>query len=206
MQKKSSIKCWEAALLLALCASLCWGEYTLARQSRLTAGIIRLHVIAHSDDADEQAVKLRVRDEVSRVVLPLTERCQSPAEARAAIEAALPEIEEAARSAGGGRAVSVSFGRQRYGTRQGDGYTLPAGIYDSLRVTLGDGAGHNWWGVIFPQLTPQGVTDYASAAKVLGEDNVRLITSDGEGYVIRFQLLEWMEALKSRFSEDGTMP
>ena len=206
MQKKANVKRWEAALLLALCVSLCWGEYTLARQSRLTEGIIRLHVIAHSDDADEQSVKLQVRDEVTQIVLPLTERCQSSEEARAAIEAALPEIEQAARSAAGGRAVSVSFGRQRYGTRQGEGYTLPAGTYDSLRVTLGNGAGHNWWGVIFPQLTPQGVTDYTSAAKVLGEDNVRLITSDGEGYVVRFQLLEWMEALKSRLSGSDTKP
>lgn len=206
MRRKSGIKCWEAALLLALCLGLCWGEYTLARQSRLTAGIIRLHVIAHSDEADEQAVKLRVRDEVARIILPLTEHCQSPDEAHAAIEAALPEIEEAARSAGGGRAVSVSFGKQRYGTRQGDGYTLPPGTYDSLRVTLGNGAGHNWWGVIFPQLTPQGVTDYTSAAKVLGEDNVRLIISDSEGYVVRFQLLEWIEELKSLLPGSNTDP
>lgn len=33
-----------------------------------------------------------------------------------------------------------------------DTFQLPAGLYEALRVTIGEGAGHNWWCVVFPTL------------------------------------------------------
>ena len=55
---------FELALLLALAAALLWGAWSLHRQDDLQAKMIRLHVIANSDNAADQALKLQVRDAV----------------------------------------------------------------------------------------------------------------------------------------------
>lgn len=50
---------FELALLLALAAALLWGAWSLHRQDDLQAKMIRLHVIANSDNAADQALKLQ---------------------------------------------------------------------------------------------------------------------------------------------------
>ncbi len=190
------IKIWEAALLVSLCISLCWGAAEQARQSRLTAGIIRLHVIAESDEPGEQALKLRVRDAVTDYLAPRLAECETPEQAGVLIRGSLAEIESAALTSSEGRPVTVDFGRAPYGTRVAGGCTLPAGNYNSLRVTIGSGSGHNWWGVIFPQLTAESVSEQGSAVSLLGEDNVTLITEGEESFAVRFKLLEWLESAR----------
>ena len=76
MRKKTGNKLhtWEAALLLAVAAALLWGACTLQRQDALEQKVIRLHVIANSDNEADQALKLRVRDRV----LVLTEDETAP--------------------------------------------------------------------------------------------------------------------------------
>ena len=195
--KGEKVRIWEAALLVSLCVSLCWGTVTQARQSRLTAGIIRLHVIAESDEESEQELKLRVRDAVTEYLTPRLAQCGTPEEAGALINGSLTEIEAAAESKSEGRPVTVRFGRESYGTRVAEGCTLPAGNYNSLRVTIGSGGGHNWWGVIFPQLTAGSVSEYGSAVSLLGEGNVALITEGEESFAVRFKVLEWLESARA---------
>ena len=57
-------KPWETAALLALCVTLLLATWAGGRQASIRAGLVRLHVIAASDDNEEQALKLRVRDAV----------------------------------------------------------------------------------------------------------------------------------------------
>lgn len=199
IKNERKVKVWEAALLMSLCISLCWGAVAQARQSRLTAGIIRLHVIAESDEKAEQELKLRVRDAVTDYLTPRLAECETPEQAEALINASIPEIESAALSKSEGRPVTVKFGAESYGTRAADGCTLPAGNYNSLRVVIGPGEGHNWWGVIFPQLTAESVSETGSAVSLLGEDNVRLITEGEESFAVRFKVLEWLEDARELF-------
>jgi stage II sporulation protein R len=195
------VKIWEASLLVALCVSLCCGVVAQSRQARLSEGIIRVHVIAQSDEAEEQAVKMQVRDAVTEYLAPIMERCQTPEQARQAVESSLDGIERAASASAQGREVSVDFGLAHYDTRVSQQCTLPAGVYSSLRVTIGEGAGHNWWGVIFPQLTGSTAAQYETAVQAIGEDNVSLITENGGGVVVRFKLLEWLDAVRAWFGE-----
>lgn len=194
MKNDSRMRIWEAALLISLCISLCWGIRAAAAQERLSEGIIRMHVVAADDSAEEQALKLRVQSAVKSLVEPALRGCASPGQARAKINAMLPEIEKTARENAQGRRVSVSFGRKSYGVRRCESCVLPAGVYNSLRVEIGGGRGHNWWGVIFPALTPSepGCMD---AASILGGDNLRLI-SGGDGVELRFRLLELFQELR----------
>ena len=137
------LRTWELAALLALCVTLLWGTWAGARQQRLAAGLVRLHVIAVSDDAAEQALKLRVRDAVLDYLRPRLQGVGDPVQARALLEAELAGVAAAAESASEGRPVSVSLGRETYPLRRYGGFTLPAGRYESLRVVLGAGEGHN---------------------------------------------------------------
>ena len=89
---------------------------------------------------------------------------------------------------------------KHYPTRDYGTFALPAGVYTSLRVTLGAGAGHNWWCVIFPPLCAQAAGLSEQAVQALSDDDVRLVTESGGGYVVRFRLLELWDALVQRLS------
>ena len=60
-------------MLLALCITLCAGVWASARSAALSGSLVRLHVVAVSDDAEEQAIKLRVRDSVLAYLEPRLE-------------------------------------------------------------------------------------------------------------------------------------
>lgn len=185
--EKSRIKAWELALLLALCFCLCEASVEAGRRSGLSEGIIRLHVIADSDDEAAQELKLRVRDAALPEIYAAMENAESAAEAERALREGRDAILAAAESAAGGENVELLLGRERYGYRETEDYALPAGEYTSLRIIIGEGAGHNWWGVIFPQL--EAVGEYVPASALPFEKEMALILED-EGLEIRFYLLE----------------
>ena len=88
--KERHLKVWEVAALLTLSLALCLGCWAQNRQARLSAQIVRLHVIAVSDEEAEQALKLRVRDAVLAYLGPELEGIDDAQEARALLEARLP--------------------------------------------------------------------------------------------------------------------
>ena len=134
-----------SVLTVTACAAL------QAQSQRMAEKIIRLHVVANSDSDVDQAVKLRVRDAVLREAQNVL---SDASDAKQAITAQLPALEAAAnaelRRQGSGDTACVSFRRELFPTRDYDTFSLPSGVYQSLRVTIGEGAGHNWWCVIFP--------------------------------------------------------
>lgn len=96
--------------------------------------------------------------------------------------------------------MRVSLGAEHYPTRDYGAFALPAGVYTSLRVTLGAGEGHNWWCVIFPPLCAQAAGLSEQTVQALSDDDVRLVTGSDGGYVVRFRLLELWDALVQRLS------
>lgn len=191
-----SLRKWEIALLLALCFTLLAGTWAGAASSRVSEGLVRLHVIAASDDATEQAIKLDVRDAVLSYLEPKLASAADIAGAEALIEANLEGIAAAAESAAQGREVNVTLGEEYYPTREYDTFSLPAGRYQSLRVTLGEGAGHNWWCVVFPPLCLTAAESEAAFEELDGETRA-IISSDGGGVQFKFRLLElWGELME----------
>ncbi len=198
----SKLHLWEAALLLAFGLTLTAGVWASASESALAGQVIRLHVVANSDSEEDQALKLLVRDAVLEKAAPLLEG----ADGRAAAERALaPRLDELARAGaevlaaeGCGDAVTVALADQWFPTKAYDGFSLPAGRYRALRVTIGEGAGHNWWCVVFPPLCLGSVTEQSVetvAGEALSEDQVALITGQDGGYVLKFRIIEWWEEL-----------
>ena len=196
MHKNDRLRPWETALLAAVCVTLLTGVWAQGRQSALADKVVRLHVIAASDSAADQRVKLEVRDALLAYLSPRLEAAPGARDAAAVIAASAPELKKIAETVSGGSA-RVELGRETYPTREYETFSLPAGEYTSLRVTLGAGGGRNWWCVVYPPLCTAGVETAQEA--LLSEDDIKLITEDGGGYVLRFRLLEWWGSLTGRY-------
>ena len=193
--KIRSLKLWETAMLIALSLTTLAALWAQGRQNSLSEKLVRFHVIAVSDDEYEQQLKLRVRDAVLEYISPKLEEAESSTQAREILAAELDNIREAAQTVSEGRGVTVTLTRENYPTKSYEGFTLPAGEYESLRVILGEGQGHNWWCIVFPPVCLS-AAQADTVEQQLGEEDFRLI-SEEEGYELRFKALElWGELVE----------
>ena len=114
--------------------------------------VFRLHVLANSDSAEDQALKLRVRDRILEESAGLMDGVSTREEAEAAAAQSLPSLQAAAedeiRQAGYGYSVQAEITRMYFPTRHYESVTLPAGEYDALRISIGEAKGKNWWCVL----------------------------------------------------------
>lgn len=180
-------KARELALLCALCLMLCTAAWAQRQTERISSSLIRLHVLAVDDSAEEQALKLRVRDAVLGFLTPRLENAESRDEAGEILSDLLPELQSAASAAAEGRTVTVTLTRERYPTRDYGPFSLPAGRYDSLRVILGKGEGRNWWCVVFPPICLS-LESTETLEEAVGKETFEILTADGTA--LRFRLLE----------------
>ncbi len=136
-------------LVLVLLAAL---VFPLAHGARAEADILRLHILANSDSAADQRVKLLVRD----AVLQILPACNSAAEAEAYLlthgQEVLALAERTLRENGFDYGAQLLLGKCEFPDRSYGCVTYPAGEYEALRIVLGSGGGQNWWCVLFPPL------------------------------------------------------
>lgn len=198
----SRLRLWEAALFLAFGLTLTAGVWAGATEAALADRVLRLHVVANSDSDADQARKLLVRDAVLARATLLLDGAAGRQDAEAALAPHLDELAQAGAEAlartGNHDPVRVELDGQWFPTREYDGFSLPAGQYRALRVTIGAGAGRNWWCVVFPPLCLASVSEQSvetAAEGVLSEDQVALITGQDGGYVLKFRLVEWWQEL-----------
>ena len=200
------LRLWEAALFLAFGLTLTAGVWASASESALAGQVLRLHVVANSDSEQDQALKLLVRDAVLTRAGGLLD---GASDRRSAEQALAPHLDELARAAaetlaaeGCGDAVTVTLADQWFPTKEYDGFSLPAGQYRALRVTIGEGRGRNWWCVVFPPLCLGSVTEESVetvAGEALSDGQVALITGQDGGYVLKFRFIEWWNELLRGF-------
>ena len=200
---------WESALLMAFAATLLMGCCASAGRSALADRVLRLHVVANSDSAADQAVKLQVRDAVLAQAQPLLESVTDSKEAETVLEPHLEELRLTARdmleAAGFPGEVTVSVTDQWFPTKEYDSFALPAGQYRALKVVIGEGEGQNWWCVVFPPLCLASVSEEVTAAAAQGgltEAQVALITGQDGGYVLKFKVMEWWEEFLQRWKNE----
>lgn len=194
---------FELALLLALAAALLWGAWSLHRQDDLQAKMIRLHVIANSDNAADQALKLQVRDAVLTCAEAILRESADMNDARRRLTDALPAIGDAAAAELAAQhrddPISVSLEEAEFPLKAYDGFALPSGGYLALRVVIGAGEGRNWWCVVFPPLCLGSVTETVEETACTGgltRSEVALITGETEGYVVKFKAMELWDEFK----------
>lgn len=157
ISKKSLISLTLAIVVLAVSTACFDAE---SRQSSVSAycnadSIFRLHIIANSNSAEDQAVKLEVRDAVLEYEaenLDAVSAAKTREELMAHGAELLEIIEGVLRSNGFDYGAQMLVGTFPFPDREYNGVLYPAGDYDAFRVILGDGAGENWWCVMFPPL------------------------------------------------------
>ncbi|MGI6604918.1 MAG: stage II sporulation protein R [bacterium] len=152
--------------------------------------LIRLHVIANSDSTFDQALKLRVRDEILAQAGELFRSARTEEEAELLLATHLTEVEEVANKvlvqAGADYSARAEVGVYSFPERTYDNLTLPAGRYRALRLILGQGQGANWWCVLFPPLCFVDASTGPAVTPVLAAPR----DVQGRPVEVRFKLVE----------------
>ncbi|MBO5931684.1 MAG: stage II sporulation protein R [Clostridia bacterium] len=197
---------YKRILTLSLTVALCLlvvGFLPVQGEEEIYDKVVRLHVLANSNTAEDQAVKLAVRDAVLEITVPLLQNCQTKEEAVLLLEENRALLTETAQTVlereGFDDTVSIAMGLEEYPTRTYDSLCFPAGEYISMRVSLGEGEGQNWWCCLFPPLCLGAATvsekEAEDACISVGFTPVqyKIITeSDKPVYRARFKILEWL--------------
>ncbi|RBW68755.1 stage II sporulation protein R [Bacillus taeanensis] len=170
---------------------------------------IRLRILANSNSEKDQEVKRQIRDLVNVEIAGWVENYKSIELARAEIARHLPEIKEIVahelKARGIQQSFSVKLGKVAFPTKMYGDYIYPAGNYEAVLITLGEGLGANWWCVLFPPLC---FLDIDSGQAVKEENGSEAVGSDAEleaekaasseddGKVeVKFFLVEWFSKL-----------
>lgn len=165
MKKAKNKKNLFLALLVLAVFAAFFGRMTQKTQAdplqpEIAAKILRFHVLANSDSDEDQNVKLKVRDAVGQMLQDKLKNAKDRKETEAIVRKNLPQIIETAeqtlqkegyRYGAKARIADVEFPVKTYGN-----YTFPEGTYRALQITLGNGKGHNWWCVLYPNMCFQG--------------------------------------------------
>ena len=179
-------------------AALCSFFPFAAACGQLPRDVVRLHVVANSNGAEDQAVKLLVRDAVLEEAALWYQGAGSMEEASSQLCTHLQSIAGAARQVLGEQGVGYSATAQMtemyFPTRDYGDFRLPAGRYRTLRVTLGEGAGKNWWCVVFPSLClPAATQEEALLTLPEGE---RQVVEGGQNVQVKLKAVELWESLR----------
>lgn len=179
-------------------AALCSFFPFAAACGQLPQDVVRLHVVANSNGAEDQAVKLLVRDAVLEEAARWYQGAGSMEEASSRLCTHLQSIAGAARQVlgeqGMGYSATAQMTEMYFPTRDYGDFRLPAGRYRTLRVTLGEGAGKNWWCVVFPSLClPAATQEEALLTLPEGE---RQVVEGGQDVQVKLKAVELWESLR----------
>ena len=190
----------DASIILGLILTLLIGNMNCFAKKCETvqSEVLRLHILANSDSEKDQELKLKVRDEILKLTSDdLYEKDLETAKISANNN--LNSIEEIARKVikenGYDYNVSAEFTKMYFDTRYYEDVTMPAGSYDAVRVTIGEGKGKNWWCVLYPPLcvSPAIAEDY---------DEISICTETK--FKPKFKIFELIESAKNYIEENFT--
>ena len=123
-----------------------------------TQSAICLQVVGETDLSEDQRYKLLVRAWAEELLSPLTADAPEDDALWQSLEAVLPRLQaylnHRAEDAGRPANIRVCAGRFPYAAHALEDRTYPAGDYRAIRITIGGGQGHNWWGVLYQPPEP----------------------------------------------------
>ena len=183
-------------MLIGSCLTLLLASFTaFARNSEKAQGeVLRLHILPHSDSSEDQNLKEQLRDFIIAGTKNSFADAQTLDEAMQIAAINLAEIEKKAQTfisaQGYDYEVVAELVNMHFTTRVYENITMPAGNYAALRVTIGEGAGRNWWCVVFPPLCLPAVTTVSSSEVYFSPEVSEIIETDGK-IEVRFKVYEW---------------
>ena len=189
-------------ILLCIYTFLCAYSYVQAISSDLKDSVFRLHVIANSDSDEDQNLKYIVRDNLLTYMNELCKGCSSKENALEIANLNKEQFkkiaEDTIRNEGFSYDVNIEIGEFDFPTKKYGDISLPAGLYDALKVEIGNSQGHNWWCVMFPPLCFVDISSGTvpdSSREVLenelSEEEFALISENNDSTInFKFKLLE----------------
>lgn len=191
------------ALLLFLYVFISAQSYVTAVSTNLSDAVFRLHVIANSDTDADQALKLKVRDSLLAYMNEICSNCSTKDEAISLANQHKDEFQKIAEQTitnnGYNYSVKINIDNFYFPTKNYGDISLPAGMYDALRVEIGEAKGQNWWCVMFPSLCFVDISSgvVPDESKELMENNLSqeefaLVSNQSDNEIqFKFKLLEF---------------
>lgn len=172
-----------------------------AQCNNVSDNIFRLHILANSDSDSDQNLKLKVRDKILEYTESLYKTATDLNNAERLTKENLQSIVNIAQQVvydnDYSYRVSAEVTNTHFDTRYYENVTMPSGDYDALRITIGEGKGHNWWCVMYPSLCVGAATNYEELRNKTTYDEYKIMT-DG-GYNVQFKVVEYFQNLLNFF-------
>lgn len=161
---------------------------------------IRLRILANSDSIKDQALKREIRNAVNEQITEWVSTIENIDEAKEVIQNHLPEIEqivaELLDETNTNQSFQVEFNKVEFPTKLYGDLVYPAGVYDAILITLGEGKGENWWCVLFPPLC---FIDYENSEAMKETDE----TDEQKEVEVEFFISKLLDKFKSWFTNDS---
>ena len=182
-------------------------------ESSLSSSVIRLHIIAESNEKSDQMLKLKVRDAIIKNTKKIFAETKNIEDAKLSIKTNTPLLkniaEQEIKKNGFEYDVNVTFGKSDFPTKVYKNITLPKGSYDALKIEIGSAKGKNWWCVMFPPMCftdcSTGQIDKKSLSYLknsLSKEEFNLISSGKDIPVkIEFKIYELWQSGKEKFKD-----
>ena len=182
--------------------------YVSAVSTNISEAVFRLHVIANSNTEEDQSLKLQVRDSLLEYMNNLCSNCSTKKEAITIVQEHKSDFkkiaEQTIKENGYNYSVKINVNNFYFPTKDYGDISLPAGLYDALRVEIGKAKGENWWCVMFPSLCfvdiSSGIVDNSAKDNLeanLEEESYTIISDkENTNIKIKFKLIEF-------FAENG---
>ena len=115
---------------------------------------VRIHITANSNSAQDQNLKYFVKDVAIEYLNSLLGEARSKDDALNIVNKNLYNLEdlinETLQKEGASYGCQISLVQENFPMRRYDDLVVKAGIYDSLKIDLGEAQGDNWWCMVFP--------------------------------------------------------
>lgn len=196
---KKHIRFIEFSVIFGMLISLLVCFSGLATESEaISDQVLRLHILANSDSEEDQQLKLKVRDAILEEYNFYKMSSLEEAERYVAdnLEAITQTAQQVVYNEGYNYTVKVEIVNMFFDTRRYEDFTMPAGRYNALRITIGDAKGHNWWCVLYPPLCIPAAEPEQELEENLTDEQCELV-GDSPKYDVRFAFVEVWESLKN---------
>lgn len=161
---------------------------SIAKTEVIPDEAVRLRILANSDSKKDQEMKRKIRDEVNAQILTWVHDLTSFEEAKKVIQKNMPEVEKTVADILKEEKKSVSykveFKKSKFPTKAYGNIIYPAGTYETVLITLGEGEGANWWCVLFPPLC---FLDFSTGQ--IKED----LFEEEAPVEVKFAIVEWVK-------------
>ena len=170
-------------------------------QASIASKILRFHVLANSDSEEDQKLKLEIRDAIGGYLQPLLKEAEDLNATKRIVDEHLGDVvktaEQTIRENGYMYPVKACIKQIDFPDKTYGEYSFPAGEYEALQVTIGQGEGQNWWCVLYPNMCFKGAV--YEVVEEEAKENLKEVLSpweyehvfNSDKVELRFKILEY---------------